>query len=129
MQRLGIQTGADLRAKSLSFLQQHFGKSATWYLGITNGEDERLVVADRPRKSSGSETTFERLFDCVLNHGQKEASADFKMNSKTIYNALLAHANEQENSRERSQPCPSRQRLTSNAPIETAPRNLDYPDL
>jgi DNA polymerase-4 len=60
MQRLGIQTGADLRAKSLSFLQQHFGKSATWYLGIANGEDERLVVADRPRKSSGSETTFER---------------------------------------------------------------------
>ena len=31
MQRLGIETGADLRAKSLSFLQQHFGKSAAWY--------------------------------------------------------------------------------------------------
>ena len=60
MQRLGIRTGADLRAKSLAFLQQHFGKSATWYLGIANGEDERPVVADRPRKSSGSETTFER---------------------------------------------------------------------
>jgi hypothetical protein len=25
MQRLGIQTGADLRTKSLAFLQQHFG--------------------------------------------------------------------------------------------------------
>jgi DNA polymerase IV len=60
MQRLGIRTGADLRAKSLAFLQQHFGKSATWYLGIANGEDDRWVVADRPRKSSGSETTFER---------------------------------------------------------------------
>src|ERR1700722_14999651 len=60
MQRLGIQTGADLRAKSLVFLQQHFGKSAAWYLGIANGEDDRPVVADRPRKSSGSETTFER---------------------------------------------------------------------
>jgi DNA polymerase-4 len=58
MHRLGIQTGADLRAKSLAFLQQHFGKSATWYLGIANGEDDRPVVADRPRKSSGSETTF-----------------------------------------------------------------------
>jgi DNA polymerase-4 len=33
MQRLGIETGADLRAKPLSFLQQHFGKSAAWYLG------------------------------------------------------------------------------------------------
>jgi DNA polymerase-4 len=60
MQQLGIQTGADLRAKSLGFLQRHFGKSAEWYLGIANGEDDRPVVADRPRKSSGSETTFAR---------------------------------------------------------------------
>ena len=60
MQQLGIQTGADLRAKSLVFLQRHFGKSAEWYLGIANGEDDRPVVADRPRKSSGSETTFAR---------------------------------------------------------------------
>jgi DNA polymerase-4 len=59
MQRLGIQTGADLRAKSLGFLQQHFGKSAAWYLGIANAEDDRPVVADRQRKSSGSKTTFE----------------------------------------------------------------------
>src|SRR5712671_5661731 len=47
MQRLGIETGADLRAKPLSFLQQHFGKSAAWYLGIANGEDVRPVVAAR----------------------------------------------------------------------------------
>jgi DNA polymerase-4 len=60
MQGLGIETGADLKAKSLAFLQQHFGKSAAWYLGIANGEDYRPVVADRPRKSSGSETTFAR---------------------------------------------------------------------
>src|SRR5260370_25378555 len=60
MQRLGIETGADLRVKPLSFLQQPFGKSPAWYLGIANDEDERPVVADRPRKSSGSETTFER---------------------------------------------------------------------
>ena len=60
MQQLGIETGADLRTKSLAFLQQHFGKSAAWYLGIANGEDHRPVVADRQRKSSGSETTFER---------------------------------------------------------------------
>jgi DNA polymerase IV len=59
MHRLGIQAGADLRTKSLAFLQQHFGKSAEWYLGIANGEDDRPVVADRQRRSSGSETTFE----------------------------------------------------------------------
>jgi DNA polymerase-4 len=60
MQRLGIRTGADLRAQSLAVLQQHFGKSAAWYLGIANGQDDRPVVANRQRKSSGSETTFER---------------------------------------------------------------------
>jgi DNA polymerase IV len=59
MQQLGIETGADLRSKPLSVLQQHFGKSAAWYHAIANGEDERRVVADRPRKSSGSETTFQ----------------------------------------------------------------------
>jgi DNA polymerase-4 len=46
--------------KSLAYLQRHFGKSAEWYLAIANGEDERPVIADRPRKSSGSETTFAR---------------------------------------------------------------------
>jgi hypothetical protein len=29
VQHLGIQT--DLKAKSLAFLRQHFGKSAEWY--------------------------------------------------------------------------------------------------
>jgi DNA polymerase-4 len=59
MQRLGIETGADLRAQSLAFMQQHFGKAAAWYVSIANGEDDRPVVADRARKSSGSETTFD----------------------------------------------------------------------
>jgi DNA polymerase-4 len=58
MKRLGIVTGADLRRQSLEFLQQHFGKSGPWYHAIANGEDNRPVVPDRPRKSSGSETTF-----------------------------------------------------------------------
>jgi DNA polymerase-4 len=58
MNHLGIFTGADLRKQSLTFLQQHFGKSGPWYHAIANGEDERPVVPNRPRKSSGSETTF-----------------------------------------------------------------------
>ncbi len=60
MQRLGIQTGADLRTRTLEFLRQHFGKSAVWYHAIANGEDDRPVIANRRRKSSGSETTFAR---------------------------------------------------------------------
>lgn len=58
MQGLGIETGADLKAKSLSFLQQHFGKSGSWYYRIARGIDERPVEPDRPRKSVGAEDTF-----------------------------------------------------------------------
>jgi DNA polymerase IV len=58
MNRLGIQTGAELRSKSVEFLTTHFGKSGPWYYTISRGEDERPVRPDRERKSSGSETTF-----------------------------------------------------------------------
>ena len=58
MKALGIQTGADLRDKSLAFMQRHFGKAGAWYYAIARGEDDRLVMPNRPRKSSGSETTF-----------------------------------------------------------------------
>lgn len=60
MRKLGIETGADLRAKPLVFLQQHFGSSAEWYHQIARGIDERPVNPNRERKSSGSETTFNR---------------------------------------------------------------------
>ena len=55
---LGIFSGADLRAQSIEFLHQHFGKVGRYYFAIARGEDERPVVADRLRKSMGSETTF-----------------------------------------------------------------------
>src|SRR5580704_7606406 len=58
MNRLGIQTGADLRSKSVEFLTANFGKSGPWYYAISRGEDDRPVRPDRERKSSGSETTF-----------------------------------------------------------------------
>ena len=60
MQALGIETGADLRAKPLDFLEAHFGSAASWYYAIARGEDHRPVDPDRTRKSSGSETTFNR---------------------------------------------------------------------
>jgi DNA polymerase-4 len=58
MRALGIETGSDLRRQTLDFLQDSFGKSATWYYNIARGRDERPVEADRERKSLGSETTF-----------------------------------------------------------------------
>lgn len=60
MNNLGIHTGADLKQRSLEFLKANFGKAGPWYYGLARGEDDREVVPDRPRKSSGSETTFSR---------------------------------------------------------------------
>ncbi|GAA4159197.1 DNA polymerase IV [Shinella sp. AETb1-6] len=64
MERLGVLTGADLKAKSLAFLQEHFGKSGAWYYNISRGIDDRPVRPDRERKSVGAEDTFMAdLFD------------------------------------------------------------------
>ena len=60
MQALGIATGADLRGKSMAFLREHFGSASAWYHAIARGDDDRPVDPDRTRKSSGSETTFDR---------------------------------------------------------------------
>ena len=58
MNRLGIENGLDLRAQTLPFLQQHFGKFGPYYYWIARGVDERPVRADRVRKSVGAENTF-----------------------------------------------------------------------
>jgi DNA polymerase-4 len=60
MKRLGIETVADLPAKSLECLLENFGSSAEWYYAILRGVDERPVNPNRIRKSSGAETTCER---------------------------------------------------------------------
>ena len=77
MEGLGILTGADLRAQSLAFLAQHFGSSARWYYGIARGQDDRPVEANRERKSSGAETTFqEDLTDPARVEAAVRAMAD-----------------------------------------------------
>jgi DNA polymerase-4 len=58
MHGLGIHTGIDLRAQTLAFLKEHFGKSGHHYYWIARGIDERPVRADRIRKSIGVENTF-----------------------------------------------------------------------
>ena len=59
MEALGIRNGADLRAQTLSFLQQHFGKAGPYYFALARGIDDRPVCADRIRKSVGAERTFD----------------------------------------------------------------------
>src|SRR3546814_15633193 len=59
MARLGIETGADLRAQSLAWLEAHFGRSGGYYHRAARGEDDRPVRADRPYKSVGAERHFD----------------------------------------------------------------------
>ncbi len=60
MAALGIETGADLRDKELAWLRANFGSIADYLYRAVRGIDLRQVKADRPRKSVGSERTFER---------------------------------------------------------------------
>ena len=60
MARLGIETGADLRERSLTFLHEQFGSSGPYLHGAARGEDHRPVRPDRPTKSVGAERTFDR---------------------------------------------------------------------
>jgi DNA polymerase-4 len=58
MAGLGIETGADLRARSLEWLAAHFGSSALHYHDLARGICHRQVKADRPYKSVSAEDTF-----------------------------------------------------------------------
>jgi len=60
MAGLGIETGADLAAKDIVFLRQHFGSQADYLYRAARGIDLRRVKANRARKSLGAERTFER---------------------------------------------------------------------
>ena len=80
MAALGIETGADLRAKDIHFLRQHFGSQADYLYRAARGIDLRRVKADRARKSLGAERTLDKdlasgaaLRDIVSN---VEATAD-----------------------------------------------------
>lgn len=58
MAKLGIATGADLAAKDIAFLRQHFGSQADYLYRAVRGIDLRPVRAHRTRKSVGGERTF-----------------------------------------------------------------------
>ncbi len=60
MAALGIETGADLAAKDIAFLRQHFGSQADYFYRAARGIDLRRVKANRARKSLGAERTFDR---------------------------------------------------------------------
>ena len=58
MHELNIHTGADLKERSESELVQHFGKVGHHYFKIARAQDDRVVEANRIRKSVGAETSY-----------------------------------------------------------------------
>ncbi len=93
MFKLGIFTGFDLKARSVEYLQQHFGKSGEHYHNIVRGIDKSEVKPQRSPKSVGAERTFsenlsseiyltERLVDIVDELGHRIQK--LKLAGKTV---------------------------------------------
>lgn len=59
LRALGWRTGADLKAAGRPKLEAAMGKFGAFLDDIVNGIDDRPVVPNQPRKSIGSETTFD----------------------------------------------------------------------
>ncbi|MEQ1494699.1 MAG: DNA polymerase IV [Novosphingobium sp.] len=60
MALLGIESGADLAAKDIHFLRQHFASQADYLYRAARGIDLRRVKANRARKSLGAERTLDK---------------------------------------------------------------------
>lgn len=66
MAALGIETGADLAARDLGWLERHFGRSALYYYHAARGRDDREVNEREGRKSISVEDTF---YDDLIDEG------------------------------------------------------------
>ena len=58
MYQKGIFTGKDLKAKSIEYLDTHFGKSGRYYYHVVRGIHNSEVKPNRIRKSLAAERTF-----------------------------------------------------------------------
>lgn len=59
MFQLGIFCGADLKEKSLEFLEKHFGKAGAFYFEVVRGVHNSEVKSNRIAKSVAAEHTFD----------------------------------------------------------------------
>jgi len=66
MYHLGIFTGADLRQKTLDFLEHHFGNSGIHFYQLARGISNSAVVPNRLPKSIGAERTFQENFTSII---------------------------------------------------------------
>ena len=58
MYQLGIFNGNDLKSKTLEYLENHFGKSGTYYYDLVRGIHHSEVKPNRIQKSLAAEWTF-----------------------------------------------------------------------
>ena len=58
MYELGIFMGKDLKTKSIPYLEEHFGKSGTYYYNVVRGIHLSEVQPNRIQKSVATEHTF-----------------------------------------------------------------------
>lgn len=75
MHELGIFSGKDLKRHSLAELMQWFGKSGRFFYHVVRGEDKRMVIPERERKSLAAERTF---------HVDVSSEADFRLESDRV---------------------------------------------
>jgi len=86
MYQLGIFTGADLKGKSLEFLEQHFGKSGAYYYHAVRGIHNSEVKPSRVAKSVAAEHTFnENLYSEIFMKEKLEGIADQLMRRLSRY--------------------------------------------
>ncbi|NQX89479.1 MAG: DNA polymerase IV [Halioglobus sp.] len=73
MRLLGIDKGADLREKDMTFLAKNFGKAAGYLFDAARGIDLRPVKPNRRRKSVGRERTYS---DDLFSEGALQEALD-----------------------------------------------------
>jgi DNA polymerase-4 len=59
LEKSGVRTIGDLRARPMEWLMEQFGAEAQRYFNLARGIDDRPVVGDRQAKSISHEQTFE----------------------------------------------------------------------
>lgn len=73
LHEMQIYKGKDIQRFSIEQLNQHFGKIGNFLFEICRGIDNRLVIADRERKSIAAENTFNQdIFDDTSFHKEAE---------------------------------------------------------
>jgi DNA polymerase IV len=73
MAHLGIETGADLAARSEQWMVQNFGSSGSYLFRAARGIDNRRVNPSQERKSLGAESTY---FDDKRDESELRAALD-----------------------------------------------------